>query len=464
MTEASLISEQKKFYDELCVILKHSVLANKLLPVTIEVMSSLLRRKNDEMHRDAVITYINKFFTIEHDKSKLLEFSKKIILNIIVQRALIAGEVPVPVMVAGVDTPVVITTGVVPEKPEEEPKKEEQTVSRRRTDVPWQVRPLGPTSIVVPEEPEPVNCESYKKLLDEALAWKISNILTFFQRRNPEMKRDLPSPFLLNPDFNDKLIEVARDQITPVMIKNSRSVRMFETRLKLNEVDSATFWEIAEREHVKDVIETTWQNVWNHNRPVMVEKKVNGESKISWKITNELKAIREQFNPVIEKLNSQEIDIIISLVCEGFNRTQLEHAWTKLRQLYEQEMHRRDYQSKARDGALRDSLLDCFDNFPDRVGEFLVMLCYYNFPKISLRFLINFTKNKGTTYDQRRERIPYLMKFLDHPDVLDIMELEDKWMEKEGEIIKLERKDRFKDQIEYSTSVSWKKEKEVVEA
>jgi hypothetical protein len=83
-------------------------------------------------------------------------------------------------------------------------------------------------------------------------------------------------------------------------------------------------------------------------------------------------------------------------------------------------MDRRSYQDKAREGALRDSLLEVFDRLSDRAGEFLVMLAYFAFPNIDVAFLEKFTHNKGRNHADREERVPYLMRFLNQDGVAEV--------------------------------------------
>ncbi|MBF0335266.1 MAG: 2,3-bisphosphoglycerate-dependent phosphoglycerate mutase, partial [Alphaproteobacteria bacterium] len=108
----------------------------------------------------------------------------------------------------------------------------------------------------------------------------------------------------------------------------------------------------------------------------------------------------------IPAVKNEQIELFRALLTD-FDRIDMENAWTKLRQTYEQEMDQRIYQEKARDGALRDSLLKCFDDFPDRLSEFLALLCYFTLPKLSISFLMKFTHNKGTNDDERNRKIPY---------------------------------------------------------
>ena len=108
-----------------------------------------------------------------------------------------------------------------------------------------------------------------------------------------------------------------------------------------------------------------------------------------------------------------------------FEHKLLERYWIRLRQIYEQEMDRRWYQDKAREGALRDSLLSAFMSFPDQVGEFLALLCYYNFPNIDLFFLERFTHNRGSNDAHRQEMVPYMMRFI-HQKAADEVRMQEK--------------------------------------
>jgi hypothetical protein len=118
-------------------------------------------------------------------------------------------------------------------------------------------------------------------------------------------------------------------------------------------------------------------------------------------------------------VRNRELDLFRSLLFE-YDTLMLERSWLKIRQIYEQEMDRRSYQDQAREGALRDSLLEVFDRLSDQAGEFLVLLAYYSLPNIELVFLEKFTHNKGRSQADREARVPYLMRFLAQGGVAEV--------------------------------------------
>ena len=129
------------------------------------------------------------------------------------------------------------------------------------------------------------------------------------------------------------------------------------------------------------------------------------------------------------EIRSREIDLFASFIEPDATRESLEWSWTRLRQLYEQELDRRFYQDKARTGALRDSLLECFLPFTPRTAEFLSLLCYRNFPYLTLAFLEGFTHNHGSNEAARHKAIPFLMWYLSLPEAAFALEADDRWIQ-----------------------------------
>jgi hypothetical protein len=234
------------------------------------------------------------------------------------------------------------------------------------------------------------------------------------------------------------------------LILTNRKVRVIGTHCEWQKFDTYAFWELVQNAEFEAAIIAAWQAAWNSFRPQTVtlsptetetskskakkggRPEEGGMRKLQ--TTAELKQLRMALQSAdygLAHIGNKEIDLITSLVSDMFERHSLDNTWTKLRQIYEQEMDRRIYQDKARTGALRDTLLDCLEVLPDRNGEFLVILCYYNFPRLRLNFLSDFTRNKGTNKTQRWNRVPFLMHFLDHDDVPDITLMEDRWCAEE---------------------------------
>lgn len=285
-----------------------------------------------------------------------------------------------------------------------------------------------PTTIVEVPPPPPSASGDFATLFPDALTWKMRQALSFFQRHNPDIRRALPRPFLLSPDFDARLGAVIRDRIAPAMLRSGRALTMLETTRDWSTATTADFWvHLDEDPRRKEIVCSGWDTAWAAYRQqrTLRKDKETGEVREVLLASPALKELREALSPSapdaydIPPVRNQDIDLLASLLFE-FDRDVLEGAWIKLRQVYEQEMDPRWYQDKARTGALRDSLLDVFTALPDRIGEFVAILCYYTFPHINLHFLERFTFNKGRNDDERARKIPYLMRFLSHPEVPDL--------------------------------------------
>lgn len=378
--------------------------ADVLLARTRAAVERLLRRKGDRPHRDRTLDAIEKYFTglppdrIDH----LRMFAKKAVRLVLAQRAALPT-------VRAVNT----------NHPLRRAHDIALTDNVAATDV------EEPTTIIEVPPPQPVVCDSFTEVFPAAMTWRLRQVLTFFQRRNPDLQRELPVPFLLSPDFDSRFEATMRDQIAPSMLRQGRTITVLETQRQWARASTKDFWAfIAEDDKRRERIVTAWDAAWTAMRQQRTTKedKATGKVREVWVAMPALKDVRERLAPPtpdaydIPPIRNRELELFASLLFE-FNPLALENAWVKLRQLYEQEMDRRWYQDKARQGALRDSLLDVFSTLPDCSGEFMVILCYFCFPHINLHFLERFTHNKGSTAAEREQKVPYLMRFLSHERV-----------------------------------------------
>lgn len=290
-----------------------------------------------------------------------------------------------------------------------------------------------PTNIHRPKPPPAITYATFRELLEAALEYRLCKLMRFFQRSNGDIRRDLPRPFLLAPAFEPRFMEVVRTIIVPKMFVLSRNLVALESSRKWDEIDSARFWDvIAENDKTRISFVGAWEDAWatcrQHETMRKAEKK--GEYRKVLVVSPELKRMREILVPDspdlydLPQVRNPEIDLFVSFLTD-FDLVRLEQCFTKLRQMYEQELDRRWYQDRARTGALRDSLLEAIDAFPDRTGDFLALLCYYCFPNTDVAFLERFTHNKGSTDASRQERLPYLMRFLANERIPEIRHLEE---------------------------------------
>lgn len=288
---------------------------------------------------------------------------------------------------------------------------------RRLTDLPGSEFVERPTPIIILWPPPPAPINGFEPVFAAAIKRRLRLITTFFQRYNPEIRRDVPLPFLQSPLFAAALEEVIDRFILPSMFR-SRGVRTLELRQRWIEIDEESFWLLMEQDISKQIILAAWETAWHVYRQEVAF--LRDTEALGWKAvyktTPEFEAMEKALvhpDYFIPQLTNREIDLFSSLLEPVYGRSALENAWTRLRQFYEQELDRRNYQDRARDGALRDSLLDCFNFFPDRIGELLALLCYFNFPQLTISYLETFTRSKGRSREERERRVPYLMLFLD---------------------------------------------------
>lgn len=287
-----------------------------------------------------------------------------------------------------------------------------------------------PTRIILVSPPAAETHPGFDALFAAALRYKVGLAVTFFQRWNPRVFRRVPTPFLLSTAFGANLDRVIEQMIAPAML-HSRTMRHLGTLYRWAEIDSIKFWEVAAEGGHMAAIKKAWELAWDEFRPTRVKQRTAQGEKTVLRAGAELRTLREMLcsdKYALPEIRSREIDLFISFLEPDATRQSLEHVWTRLRQLYEQELDRRFYQDQARAGALRDSLLECFLPFSARTAEFLSLLCYRNFPYLTMAFLLTFTTNHGSTEQARRQNIPFLMWFLDLPGAAESLEVDDRWI------------------------------------
>jgi len=239
---------------------------------------------------------------------------------------------------------------------------------------------------------------------------------------------------------------VVTTYVLPQLMR-SRALRILEAKHPWTTIDTDAFWDTIERDGTRATLMSAWHDAWTtfRQRRVLVKQGRSDPGREVLRAVPELQDIRGLLasdDYLIPRVSNRELDLFASLLDPEYDRAVLENAWTRLRQLYEQEMDRRVYQDKARYGAFRDSLLRCFDDLPDRTAEFLAVLSYYSFPRLTLTFLEDFTRNKGSNVEERRLRIPYLLWFLEHEQVPQIKALERQREDEEAQRIAAELAER----------------------
>lgn len=323
--------------------------------------------------------------------------------------------------------PVVEMYSGLPPKEDEEARKARWEA--RHKDVEYELPPnlahlLKRLDYVVPQLPAPAKgFESFERLCEAAIGRRIDKVLVFFQRHNPEVRRELPPFFLSSPEFAEKFKAAVTKFIFPT-IWDSRNIRMLATSYEWAEDDSESFWEHVTKP-LEDSILQGWNTGWDELK--LVETKKADGTKVM-QVKDNTKALRDMLAPStpeaydLPKIGNREIETLRSLLDpknDWWKR--LNHAWRICHDLYEQEKDPRIFQQKAREGALRDNLLNAFAKFPPEWGDFLVLACHQVFPRVSTVFLESFVANFGTTEGQRELHVPYTVRYLrkvkENPDI-----------------------------------------------
>jgi hypothetical protein len=403
-----------------------------LIDVTRTIIGSLLKRKEDEPHREKTQRAIQRYMLATMNAPgtpmgeklvNLKEFAKQTVKIVLVERPLIAkatSEEPdqvrrqadtAPEALAGHEPTQIMALESMAEESDAAP-----AVANGGGDCLSEM--VKPTSIVVVSPAPPQKFDSFRILFPAAVCYRVERATCFFQRYNSGIDRGLPRPFLLSKAFADRLYGVINQIIVPAMVSGSRNIGLLETSQQWAGVNTAEFWDIIDRdERAKTGISAAWAAAWENCRQRRENRIAKDGTKTTVLVASPvLLKIREMLAPTkgdftIPPIRNDEITLFASMLYE-LDMDKMDYTWNRLRQLYEQELDRRQYQDKAREGALRDSILSAFEIVPDLTGDFLALLCYFCFDNFDLSLLERFTHNKGSTLEQRQKRIPYLMNFL----------------------------------------------------
>ncbi|OIQ88120.1 hypothetical protein GALL_300120 [mine drainage metagenome] len=257
--------------------------------------------------------------------------------------------------------------------------------------------------------------ETFRQLYETAIINKINNTLVFFHKQCDSTFRDLPRPFILSPAFSKNLQKAIEALIFP-HIDSNHQVHILTPGVDWTNIDTQTFWTNRNTQLVRRKIRQLWARAWDELKLV----KTAGEDGVAIaQIKENTKLLRSLLAPTTEdeydipRIANREILFFESMIDTPEDWLDSMNAiWQRCQDLYEQEIDPRVFQQKAREGALRDNILLACKEFPEQWGDFLVLLCHYVFPRISTRFLEQFTASLGTTDALREQRMPYLMRYL----------------------------------------------------
>ena len=317
----------------------------------------------------------------------------------------------------------------------------------RNRDIEYAVPPelerlLKRIEYVSPPVPEPESgFESFDKLCEAAINRRIAKVMIFFQRYNPDINRGTAPFFLASPEFAEKFQAAVIKLIFPI-IWESRQIRVLSTSFDWAHSDTESFW-IHVSKQLQQVILDGWNNGWDNIK--LVEAKKGDGSKVL-QVKQELKDLRELLQPSspeaydLPKIGNREIETFKSLLDPAEDWWDLlNRAWQTCHDLYEQEMDPRVFQQKAREGALRDSLLSAFNRYPEKWVDFLLLACHRVFPRLDSRFLESFTRNLGRNEAEREVHMPYTIRYLrqvaEHPEISKRERVEeDEWKEQMNQL------------------------------
>lgn len=282
---------------------------------------------------------------------------------------------------------------------------------------------------------------SFDALFAEAVGRRVASVLVQFHKRNPAVERPLVPSFIHSPLFADRFVRAVGRLILP-RLTGGRLLRNLQASCEWRSLDGDTFWDAVDDQLAADLLER-WQAAWDDLK--LVERRKEDGSRVL-QVKEGMRLLREMLQPPapdsydLPRVGNQDIDVFKAF----FDPTPdcgvaLAAAWRRCHDLYEQEFEPRVFQQSARDGALRDYLLQAHRELGAPWGEFLLLTSYRVFGRITSGFLERFSTNLGRNDQERGLQMPYLMRVLlqvrDRPDIRRAeREAEARWQEDRREL------------------------------
>jgi len=302
---------------------------------------------------------------------------------------------------------------------------------------------IKPLEYTVPRPPPPIPEFPTFQALCEAAIWRsVNKVMTFFQRRNEAIIRDLPPPFLASPEFAKHFKAILEESIFPAMWE-TRRMKMLLTNFDRTMADDETFFSKLGKRNTDHVL-AVWSQTWNGLRLIETQG-VQGFTVM--KVKEDTKKIRTGLQPSAEtvydmpKIGNREIGIFTALLdpnndwWPAFNK-----LWKPCHDYYIQEKTPMG-DPDIREGTLRDHLIDTINMLPDPWGDFMVLTAHRVFPRLDCTFLESFVTNFGRTEVAREAVIPYTMRYLrqvrEHPEIIEReKQEEEEWQNMQTELRK----------------------------
>jgi len=302
---------------------------------------------------------------------------------------------------------------------------------------------IKPLEYTVPRPPPPISeFQSFQDLCEAAILRSVNKVLTFFQRRNPAVIRDLPPTFIASPEFAKHFKHVLVESIFPAMWE-TRRMKMLLTNFDRTMADDETFFSKLGKRNTDHIL-AVWGQTWNGLRLIETQG-VQGFTVM--KIKEDTKKIRSELQPNADreydmpKIGNREIGIFTALLdpnndwWPNFNK-----LWKPCHDYYIQEKTPMG-DPEIREGTLRDHLIDTINMLPDPWGDFMLLTAHRVFPRLDCTFLETFVTNFGRTEVAREAVIPYTMRYLrqvrERPEIMEReKQEEEEWQTMQTELRK----------------------------
>lgn len=284
---------------------------------------------------------------------------------------------------------------------------------------------LKPLEYTIPRMPQAITDFPSFQALCEGAVWRwVNKVLTFFQRANDKITRDLPPLFIASPEFAKNFKKVLDEVVFPMMWEQRR-MRMLLTNFDAGMSDDESFFSRLGPRNTEHVLQV-WAQTWTSLR-LIESQGLQGFTVM--KVKEETKKVRQTLEPADEslydlpKIGNREIELFKALLDPGNDWwNAFAKLWKPCHDYYVQEKTPMG-DPDIREGTLRDHLIDAINALPDPWGDFMLLTAHRCFPRLDCTFLESFVTNFGRTDVAREAVIPYTMRYLrqvrEHPEILE---------------------------------------------
>ncbi len=248
---------------------------------------------------------------------------------------------------------------------------------------------------------KPAGKIDFTVLFDDTLCGHIRKILDLLRipsdSAGPHVRARIP--FIVAPEFIPAMEDAMRRFILPQM-RESRQIKSLANAYNWPQVGGEQLVEIIQASEINNPILHNWDLVWN-----ALKADEKNEKDSIWSFFKE-DATNSNYTPCTR----DHIRLMMDLI--RYDHEGIAKSWREIQSLAQQEFSPSGRQERARDGALRDSILKWSSKLPDFVGEFLAIKAAFSFRACSPEYMQNLLANFGRNEKEQMRNAPFLSQYV----------------------------------------------------